>query len=47
MLEREIISNLEGKFKLNDDNGTYMTSAESLNLNLAAFSINESEGWRK
>ena len=47
MLKGEKISNVEGKFKLNDDNDTEMTDAESLDLSLDAFSINESEGWRK
>ena len=42
-----IISHLEKKFKLNDDNCTEMTAAESLDLSLDAFSINESVSWRK
>ena len=47
VMKREIISNLAGKPKLNDDNGTEMTVAESLDLSLDAFSINELVSWRK
>ena len=36
-----IISNLERKSRLNNDNCTEMTVAESLDLSLDAFSINE------
>jgi len=42
-----IISNLERKSKLNDDDCTETTAAESLDLSLDAFSINESVNCRK
>lgn len=42
-----IISNLERKSKLNEDNCTEMTAAESLDLSLDTFSINGSVSWRK
>ena len=47
VVKRETISNLEGKSKLNDDNGTEITVAESLDLSLDYFSINDSVSWCK
>lgn len=47
VLKGEIISNIGGKSRLNDNNGIYMTVAESLDLSLDAFSINISVGWHK
>ena len=41
VMKEEIISNIEGKSKLNNDNGTEMTASESLDLSLDAFSINQ------
>ena len=42
-MEEGSSSNLEGKSKQSDDNGTEMTEAESLDLSLDAYSISESE----
>ena len=42
-----IISHLEKKSKLNEDNCTEMTAAESLDLSLDTFSINGSVIWHK
>ena len=42
-----IISNIEGKSKLNDENATEMMVAESLDLSLDACSISESVSLRK
>ena len=42
-----IISNLERKSKLNEDNCTEMTAAESLDLSLDTFSINGLVIWHK
>ena len=42
-----IISNLERKSKLNEDDCTEMTAAESLDLSLDTFSINGSVIWHK
>ena len=39
-----IISNLEGKSKVSDDNCTEMMTAESLDLRLSAFLVNASVG---
>ena len=42
-----IISNLERKSKINEDDCTEMTAAESLDLSLDTFSINGSVIWHK
>ena len=47
MTNEEIISNLYGKTTLNDDNSIEITTEESLDLSLDAFSINGSAGGRK
>ena len=47
VVKRETISNLEGKSKLNDDNGTEVTDTVSLDISLDAFSVKESVGCRK
>ena len=42
-MEEGTSSNLEGKSRQSDDNGTEMTEAESLDLSLEDYSISESE----